>query len=270
MSLTANSGPFGKNPAGTFNFEIETPTGAVIYWDPVLPRIRATFAGETIVDTANARLLHESRLLPVYYFPERDVRMDLLVPSEKSSHCPHKGDAIYWSLQVGDRTHPDAAWAYPDPIEHAPFLKGHLAFYWSALDEWFAEDEQLFGHPRDPYARIDVYPTSRRVRVLLGGEVLAETQGAKILFESSLPARYYIPPEDVRVPLEPSSLVTRCAYKGLASHFHGAGEEDIAWSYPDPQHDAEPVRGLIAFYNERVDIEIDGVVVERPVTQWSR
>ena len=270
MSLTANSGPFGKRPAGEFNFEVETPTGAVIYWDPVLPRIRATFAGETIVDTTNARLLHESRLLPVYYFPEGDVRVDLLVPSHKTSHCEHKGDAVYWSLEVGGRTHPDAAWAYPEPFENVPFLKGHLAFYWNALDEWFAEDEQLFGHPRDPYSRIDVHPTSRRVRVLLDGEVLADTVRAKVLFETSLPARYYIPSEDVRVALESSSLVTRCAYKGLASHFNGGGEENIAWSYADPQHDAEPVRGLIAFYNERVDIEIDGEPIDRPVTQWSR
>lgn len=270
MSLTANSGPFGKAPAGEFNFEVQTPTGAVLYWDPVLPRIRATFENETIVDTTDARLLHESKLLPVYYVPEGDVRMDLLARSAKTSHCPHKGDAVYWSLNVGDRTHPDAAWAYPKPIEHAPFLRGHLAFYWNALDEWFAEDEHLFGHPRDPYSRIDVHPTSRRVRVLLDGEVLADTVRARILFESSLPPRYYIPRDDVRISLEPSSLVTRCAYKGLASHFHGAGEEDIAWSYPDPQHDAEPVRDLIAFYNERVDIEIDGEAVERPVTQWSR
>lgn len=270
MSLTANSGPFGKKPAGTFNFEVETPTGAVLYWDPVLPRIRGTFAGETIVDTSNARLLHESTLLPVYYFPERDVRMDMLVASDRTSHCPHKGDAIYWSLRIGDRTHADAAWAYPNPIESAPFLKDHLAFYWRALDEWFAEDEQLFGHPRDPYARIDVYPTSRRIRVLLDDTVLADTTRARVLFETSLPARYYIPRDDVLVDLEPSSTVTRCAYKGLASHFNAGGEDDLAWSYPDPQHDAEPVRGLIAFYNERVDIEIDGVAVERPVTQWSR
>ena len=270
MSLTANTGPFGKTPAGEFNLDVRTATGAVLYWDPVLPRIRATFAGETVIDSTNARLLHETGLLPVYYFPERDVRMDLLVPSDTTSNCPHKGDAVYWSLQVGETTHPDAAWAYPEPIEHAAFLNGHLAFYWNALDEWLAEDEQLHGHPRDPYSRIDVYPTSRRVRVLLDGEVLADTVRAKILFESSLPARYYIPPDDVLVSLEPSSLVTRCAYKGLASHFNGAGEEDIAWSYPDPQHDAEPVRGLISFYDERVDVEIDGELVERPVTQWSR
>ena len=261
MSLTANTGPFGKTPAGEFNFDVRTATGAVLYWDPVLPRIRATFAGETVIDSTNARLLHETRLLPVYYFPERDVRMDLLVPSDTTSNCPHKGDAVYWSLRVGERTHPDAAWAYPEPIEHAAFLNGHLAFYWNALDEWFAEDEQLHGHPRDPYSRIDVYPTSRRVRVLLDGEVLADSVRAKILFESNLPPRYYFPPEDVNLALlEPSPTRTRCAYKGSASYWHvragGKLHEDLAWTYPAPQHDGEPVRDLIAFFNERTNIEV--------------
>ncbi|HVH51373.1 MAG TPA: DUF427 domain-containing protein [Gaiellaceae bacterium] len=256
MSLTANSGPFGKKPAGTFNFEVETPTGAVLYWDPVPQRIRATFGGETVVDSMDARLLHESTLLPVYYFPERDVRMDLLTPSERTSHCPHKGDAVYWSLEVGRRKAPDAAWAYPTPIEHAPFLGGHLAFYWSALDQWFAEDEPLYGHPRDPYVRIDVYRLSRRVRALLDSEVLADSVRVKALYETSLRTRYYFPPEDVRLDLlEPSTTVTRCAYKGTASHFNALGHDDIAWIYSNPQHDAEPIRDYIAFYDERVEIE---------------
>jgi uncharacterized protein (DUF427 family) len=262
MSLTVGTGPFSGKPSGRFNFEVETPTGAVLFWDPVPQRIRALFGGETVVDSTSAKLLHETKLLPVYYFPEQDVRMDLLEPSEKTSHCPHKGDARYWSIRVGRRTAQDAVWAYPEPLEPAAFLAGHLAFYWNELDEWFAEDEQLFGHPRDPYSRIDVYRTSRRVRVLLDGEVLADTVRAKILFESGLPPRYYIPPEDVKLELlVPSPTRTRCAYKGSASYWHarvgGELHDDIAWTYPAPQHDAEPVRDLIAFFNERTDIEVD-------------
>ncbi len=275
MSLTVGTGPFGPRPAGRFNFEVETPTGAVLFWEPVPQRIRATFAGETVVDSTRTMLLHETKHLPVYYFPQDDVRRDLLEASERTSHCPHKGDARYWSLKARGRTAPDAVWAYPEPMEPAAFLAGHLAFYWRALDEWFAEDEQLHGHPRDPYSRIDVYRTTRRVRVLLDGEVLADSVRAKILFETGLPPRYYFPPDDVRLDLlEPSSTLTRCAYKGAASHRHarvgGELHDDLAWCYPDPQHDAEPVRDLIAFYNERVDIEVDGEQSERPVTQWSR
>jgi uncharacterized protein (DUF427 family) len=275
MSLTVGTGPFGAKPTGRFNFDVETPTGAVLFWDPVPQRIRVLFGGETVVDSTDAKLLHETKHLPVYYFPETDVRRDLLEPSEKTSHCPHKGDARYWSIRAGGRTATDAVWAYPDPIEHAAFLAGHVALYWDRVDEWFAEDEQLFGHPRDPYSRIDVYPTSRRVRVLLDGEVVADSVRTKALFETALPTRYYIPSDDVRLDLlEPSATRTRCAYKGSASHWHArVGDElhdDVAWTYSTPQHDAEPVRDLIAFYNERVDLELDGEVQARPQTQWSR
>jgi uncharacterized protein (DUF427 family) len=275
MSLTVGTGPLGPKPAGRFNFEVETPTGAALFWDPVPQRIRATFGGETVVDSTRAKLLHETKHLPVYYFPQDDLRGDLLEPSEKTSHCPHKGDATYWSLRVGARAAPDAVWAYPEPLAPASFLAGHAALYWHAVDEWFAEDEQLHGHPRDPYSRIDVLPSTRRVRVLVDGEVLADSMRTRILFETALPPRYYFLPEDVRLDLlEPSATLTRCAYKGAASHRHarvgGELHEDVAWTYAEPQHDAEPVRDRIAFYNERVDIEIDGDSSERPVTQWSR
>lgn len=275
MSLTAGSGPFSKRPRGELNVAIEPPTGSVLLWWPVPQRIRALVAGETLVDTLDAKLLHETGHLPLYYLPEDDVRFDLLEPSEKRTHCPHKGDASYWSIHVGDRTEPDAVWAYREPIEPAAFLRGHVALYWNRVDEWFAEDDQLFGHPRDPFHRIDVHPTTRRVRVLVGGEVVADTVRAQALFETSLPPRWYIPAEDVRMDLlEPSETKTRCAYKGSASYWHvRAGEtfeDDVVWTYAEPQHDAEAVRGMLCFFNERVDIELDGVVGERPVTQWSR
>jgi uncharacterized protein (DUF427 family) len=275
MTLTAARGPFSGRSPGTFNFAVEPPTGAVLFWDPVPQRIRVLVEGETIADTTAAKLLHETGHLPVYYLPDEDLRRDVLVASDKRTTCPHKGEARYWSLQVGERLVRDAAWYYPEPIESASFLAGHAAFYWNLVDEWFAEDEQLFGHPRDPYARIDVYPTSRRVRILVDGEAVADTTRARVLFESNLPPRYYIPPDDVRMDLlEASPTRTRCAYKGSASHYHvrigDAFHDDLAWSYPEPQHDGEPVRDLIAFYNERVDVEVDGTVGERPVTQWSR
>jgi uncharacterized protein (DUF427 family) len=275
MSLTVGKGPFADEPAGRFNLEIEPPTGAVLFFDPVPQRIRALFAGETVVDSKRAKLLHETGHLPVYYFPLEDVRTDLLERTDTHTRCPHKGEASYWSLTVGARSAPDAVWGYEEPIEPASFLRGHVAVYWHVPDEWFAEDEQLFGHPRDPYSRIDVYRTSRRVRVTVGGEVVAESVRTRALFETGLPTRYYFPPEDVRLDLlDPSPKRTRCAYKGSASYWHvragGELHDDLAWTYPDPQHDAEPVRDLIAFFNERVDLEVDGEAQDRPRTQWSR
>jgi uncharacterized protein (DUF427 family) len=262
MSLTVGKGPFGKQPQGRFNFEVAPATGSVLFFDPVPQRIRALFAGETVVDSQHAKLLHETGHLPVYYFPLEDVRQDLLERTDTRTHCPHKGEASYWNLAVGRRSAPDAVWGYEDPLEHAQFLRGHVALYWHVPDEWFAEDEQLFGHPRDPYSRIDVYRTSRRVRVSVGGETVADSVRTRALFETGLPTRYYFPPEDVRLDLlVPSEKRTRCAYKGSASYWHvragGELHEDLAWTYTTPQHDAEPVRDLIAFFNERVDLQSD-------------
>lgn len=275
MSLTAARGPFGKNPAGRFNFTPEPPTGSVLLWDPVPYRLRAFLAGEPVFDTTAAKLLHETGHLPVYYVPEGDLRHQLLEVSAKTTRCPHKGEATYRSIRVGDRVAEDAVWAYEHPLEPASFLAGHAALYWDRVDEWFVEDEQVFGHPRDPYHRIDIYRTTRPVRISVDGEVLAETVRALALFETALPPRYYIPADDVRTELlELSETRTRCAYKGSASYWHvRVGDtlhDDLAWTYPEPDDDAREVRDLIAFFNERVDLEVDGVMQERPRTQWSR
>jgi uncharacterized protein (DUF427 family) len=269
MSLTIGSGPFGQRPAGRFNTSIDTPDG-LLYFEDNPRRIQAVFAKETVVDSTRVKLLHESGHLPVYYFPEDDVRRELLEPSERSESSPPKGSATFWSLRVGDRVAPDAAWSWSEPL-----LAGHIALDWDAIDEWFAEDDQLFGHPRDPYSRIDIHKSSRHVRVLRDGVVLADTRRSRILFETALPPRYYIPPDDVRTKLlVRSGTRTRCAYKGSATHWSvRVGDrvvEDLVWSYPQPQHDAQPVRDLLCFYNERVDIELDGEHVARPQTQWSR
>jgi uncharacterized protein (DUF427 family) len=274
MGLTSGSGPFGDRPAGDFNFTPDPPTGSVLYFDPVPQRLRGFFAGEAVFDTLNAKLLYETAHLAVYYVPEEDLRNDLLEPSDKQTHCPHKGQASYRSIRVGDRFQPDAVWTYPEPIAPAAFLAGHAAFYWGKLDEWWVEDEQVFGHPRDPYHRIDTYRTTRPVRVSVDGEAVAESTRAVALFEAGLPPRFYLPAEDVRMDLlEPSEKTTRCAYKGVASYWHvRAGDElheDLAWSYPEPDRDAQAIRDLICFFNERVDLEVDGKAQERPVTQWS-
>jgi len=275
MGLTSGTGPFGHRPGGRFNFTPDPQTGAVLYFDPVPYRLRGAFAGETVFDTVDAKLLYETAHLPVYYVPEDDLRHELLEPSETRTRCPHKGEASYRSIRVGDRLQPDAVWTYREPIAPAAFLTGHAAFYWGKLDEWLVEDEQVLGHPRDPYHRIDTYRTSRPVRVSLDGETIAESTRAVALFESGLPPRFYLPAEDVQMELlEPSETKTRCAYKGVASYWHvRVGDtlhEDLAWTYEDPDGDGRPIRGLICFFNERIDLEVGDQTSERPVTQWSR
>jgi uncharacterized protein (DUF427 family) len=274
MGLTSGSGPFGARPAGRFNFTPDPSTGSVLFFDPVPHRLRGLVAGEAVFDTVGAQLLYETGHLPVYYVPEDDLQHDLLEASETETRCPHKGVASYRSIRVGDRVEPDAVWTYPEPIAPAAFLAGYAAFYWGKLDAWLVEDEQVFGHPRDPYHRIDTYRTSRPVRVSVDGEVVAESTQSVALFESGLPARFYLPVEDVRTDLlEPSEKQTRCAYKGVASYRHvRVGDtlhEDLAWTYEEPDGDVRAIRGLICFFNERVDLEVDGRMQERPATPWS-
>jgi uncharacterized protein (DUF427 family) len=270
MSLTAGTGPFGKQPRGRFNFDPDPP-GAAIFWEEVPYRVRAIVEDVAVVDSRNAYLLYETGHLPVYYFPPGDVRTDLLAPSPTITHCPYKGRATYETLRVGARTVDDLVWAYREPIDDVSFIAGYRALYWKKADAWLVEDEPAIAHPRDPYHRVDVFETSRRVRVLLDGRCVADSARAKGVFETGLPPRWYLPRDDVRAELlEPSETRTLCAYKGEASHFHALGHEDVGWTYLDPLPDAERLRGLIAFYNERVDVELDDEAQERPVTQWSR
>lgn len=273
MGLTNGTGPFGRRPAGTFNRAMPERKG-LIYLEPFARRIRARFGGETVVDSTHALLLHEGGLLPVLYFPEDEVRMDLLEPSEHVTFCPWKGQARHHTLRAGGKVAENAAWSYPEPIDGGPALAGHVAFYFDRLDEWLEEDEPLTVHARDPYTRTDILDSSRHVRVELDGETVAETTRARALFETGLPPRWYIPREDVRTDLlEPSANHTACAYKGTASyHSVRVGDtlhEDVAWHYPQPLRDAERIRDRICFFDERVDLHLDGELQERPVTKWS-
>lgn len=143
-------------------------------------------------------------------------------------------------------------------------MGSHLAFYWDRVDAWLEEEEEIFVHPRNPYVRVDVLPSTRRVKVALGGTVLAETARPRLLFETGLPPRCYIPREDVRMELlSPSPTRTRCPYKGVASYFTaragGKLVEDIAWSYEEPLPECPKIRGLLCFYPKRVDsLTVDG------------
>jgi uncharacterized protein (DUF427 family) len=188
-----------------------------------------------VADSRRTKLLYEPERLPVHVFPEDDVQLDLLPPEAITRH--------------------------PD---------GLIEIDWQAPDEWLEEDEPLMGHARDPFHRIDCRRTSRHITVKIGGETVADTRRAVALFETGLPTRWYIPRDDVSAELERNDgHRTTCAYKGDATHWDAAGERAIAWSYELPLNDAIPVRSMIAFYNERVDIEVDGEREEPPRTQWS-
>lgn len=266
------TGPLSRRPAGRFNFEPPEP-GRAMYLEPMAKRVRVQVAGETVADSRRAMLLHESGHQPVYYFPPADVRSEFLEPSDRHTRCPKKGEASYWTIRVGERVVNAGAWYYPEVIDGAPpALTGLIAFYWNRMDHWFEEGEEVFVHPRDPYVRIDILASDRHVRVLLDGQVLADSTRATALFETNLSPRWYLPREDVLVDLEPSETTTRCPYKGIAS-YHSVpveGGKDLVWCYRDPIADAARIKGLVCFFNERVDIELDGELQERPESPWSR
>lgn len=274
MTLTIGTGPFGDQGEKTFNFEVRAPREHLLYFEGSPRRVRVVFGGETVADSRRVKLMHEKGLLPVYYFPVEDVRMDLLEETDRTTHCPHKGDASYWSVRVGQRVEENAAWSYPEPIESCPPIAGYLAFYWRRMDHWYEEDEEVFVHPRDPYHRVDVLESSRHVRVRVNGELVAETDRPTILFETGLPPRYYIPEGAVHEKvLVESETSTQCPYKGVASYYsvQAGGErvEDLVWYYPAPIPETAKIEGLLCFFNERVDLEVDGEQQERPRTQWS-
>ncbi len=270
MALTVGSGPFGQHPGGSFNRDLPEYKG-LIYFEDQPRRIRAVLGGETVVDSRHGKMLHEHGHLPLYYFPEDEIRMDLLEPTDHHTTCPWKGEASYWSVRVGDHVAENAVWSYPEPLDTAPPLAGYYAFYWNKMDEWYEEDEVAIVHARDPYHRTDVVESSRHVKVSLNGELLADTTSAFAVFETGLPPRWYIPPEDVRDELfSDSDSHTGCAYKGFASYKSFGDEDDLAWYYPEPTRDFQRIAGRVSFYNERVDLEIDGELQERPTTPFSR
>ena len=267
------TGPLGKKPAGTFNFQPPEP-GKALYLEPTPKRIRVEVGGEVIADSRHAFLLHEGGLQPIYYFPLEDFREEFLEPSDRHTHCPKKGDASYYTIRAGGEVVEAGAWYYPDPLDGTPPIKDLIAFYFDRMGRWLEEGEEIGVHPRDPYHRIDVLATDRHIRVSLDGELLAETERALALFESNLPPRWYMPAEDVVASLEPSDTVTRCPYKGAAAYYSveadGDGGKDLVWYYDEPFDEVRRIKGLVCFYNERVDIELDGELQDRPESGFSR
>ncbi len=255
MGLTFGRGPLSRSGGAQTNFRIDGPKH-LLYFDEFPRRVRALLGGEVVLDTARGRLLHETGLLPVLYVPSEDVTASLLRPTSHHTHCPFKGEAAYWSVQVGERTAENAVWSYPEPIESAAWLRGYQAFYWDAMDAWYDEQEQVFGHLRDSYHRVDVRDAASSVRVTRGEEVLAESTRAKVLSETGLPNRYYLPREDVRVELQRSETSMVCPYKGTSSYWSAAGLDDVAWSYEDPVAGMREIAGLVCFGHDGVSVQV--------------
>jgi uncharacterized protein (DUF427 family) len=234
-------------------------------------RVRAYLGGAVVVDSIAPLLVWEVPYYPTYYFREDDVHAELVADGGADLRSPSRGDAKTLTVLAGGTRAVGAAARYDDsPIDE---LRGMVRFQWDAMEAWFEEDERVYTHARDPYTRVDILASSRRVRVRLEGVVVAESTSPRLLFETGLPTRYYLPRTHVRMDLlERSPTVTHCPYKGRAETWSARmGEtlhEDLAWSYPAPLPESQKVAGLIAFYDEKLDIEIDGVLHGRPTTKF--
>jgi uncharacterized protein (DUF427 family) len=239
--------------------------------EPVPRRVRAILANHTVLDTTRAMYVWEWAYYPQYYVPIADVNLDLLVDEQHPQRL-HRGTAHLHSLRADGTTRPSAARLYGDDAIDG--LAGTVRFEWDALDAWYEEDEQVFVHPRNPYVRVDALRSTRRVRIELDGTVLAESASPVMVFETGLPTRYYLDRTAVNFDnLRPSDTVTSCPYKGQTSGYWNVSigdttHPDLAWAYDFPTRQLLPIAGLVAFYNEKVDITLEGDPLPRPTTHF--
>lgn len=234
-------------------------------------RIRATLGGISVLDTVHALYVWEWPNYPQYYIPLEDVRAGVLV-DEHHTEDLGRGLARRHALEAGGNSIPGAAHVHT--VNALSGLAGTVRFQWDAPDSWFEEDEEVFVHPRNPYTRVDALRSTRTVRIELDGVVLAESSAPVMVFETGLPTRYYFDRAAVNLEhLVPTDTVSSCPYKGNTSEYWsvtvGASvHADLAWSYAFPTRQLLPIAGLMAFYNEKVDVIVDGAMVPRPVTHF--
>ena len=240
--------------------------------EPAPRRLRATLDGVVVFDTVRALYVWEVPYYPQYYVPFGDLNTDVLV-DEHHIQKLSRGRARRHGLRVGETSRPGSVRVHTeDSLEG---LAGMARLDWDAPDAWFEEDEEVFVHPRSPYTRVDALHSTRSVRIELGGAVLAQSAAPALVFETGLPTRYYLNRTEVNFEhLVASDTVTACPYKGRTSgywsaHIGEAVHTDLAWAYDFPTRELLPIAGLIAFYNERVDVVLDGEPLARPVTHFS-
>jgi uncharacterized protein (DUF427 family) len=233
-------------------------------------RVRAYLGGELVADTTQPLLVWEIPYYPTYYLPASDVRATLVATGE-TERSPSRGTAEVYDVVTDSARASGAAHQYPhSPIEE---LREAVRLDWAAMDEWLEEDEPVYVHPRNPYTRVDILASSRHIRVELDGVILAESHSPHILFETGLPPRYYLPLSDVRMPLlRVSQQQTHCPYKGTASYWSvvldGRTYDDLVWIYRTPLPESQKIAGYACFYNERVDLYVDGSLQDRPRSKF--
>jgi uncharacterized protein (DUF427 family) len=239
--------------------------------EPAPRRVRGFLADHVVFDTTRAMYVWEWPYYPQYYVPLADVTLDLLVGENITQHTP-RGVVDLHTVRVCDELRPHAAKILRK--SSVDRLRDTVRFDWAALDAWFEEDERVFVHPRNPYVRVDALRSTRSVRIELEGVVLGESSSPVMVFETGLPTRYYLNRTEINFDrLIAADTVTECPYKGTTSGYWSIRmadqiHRDAAWSYDFPTRQLLPIAGLIAFYNEKVDIFVDGRKLDRPKTHF--
>ena len=234
-------------------------------------RVRILLTGELVADTTAPLLVWEVPFYPTYYVPAADVAAKLIPAG--TAEDKHLGEAELYTVQVpGGAEATGAARKYP--ASPARQLTDAIRFDWDAMGEWLEEDEPVYTHARDPHTRVDILASSRHIRVEVDGVTVADSRSPRILFETGLPPRYYLPLTDIRTDLlRPSATLTHCPYKGTAGYWSvDTGtqvHQDIVWIYRTPLPESQKIAGLAAFYDEKVDVFIDDVPQRRPHTHFS-
>lgn len=282
QGLPAHSGGM----ATQLSREFQRRLGELSY-EPTEKRVRANSGGRTFADSRRTVLVWEpKRIVPSYAFPDEDLDAALVpAPPEHGEREAATAGRPVLDPSVGFAAHTCDGEPLSLELDGAVLagvgfrpasadLAGYVILDFAAFDEWLEEDEPIVGHPRDPFSRIDIRRGSSRVRVEVDGQVLADSTSPLLLFETGLPTRFYLPAEDVRLDLfTPSTTRTTCAYKGHASYWSvdvgGRTYADLAWTYERPLPGTSEIAGHVTFFDERVDLTLDGVRRSRPTTPWS-
>jgi uncharacterized protein (DUF427 family) len=199
-----------------------------------------------------------------------DASGKVVVDSKRVRYVREPGRIIDYAVPAEDV---DAS--VRDQLSPSEMAPGHLLVKFRAFDKVLEEEEVAIAHPRDPYHRVDVLPSRRVVEVRWNGKLLARSERPVLLFETELPTRYYLPLADVRMQhLTRSPKTYGCPYKGIAEYMHvevaGRSHPDLAWHYDHPFPAVDAIRGRVCFYNEKVDLTVDGEALDRPVTEFSK
>ena len=267
MGLAWQQGPLGGVSVGRFLTPEPLPQ-RLLFAEPLRRRMRVKLAGQWIADSEDVVLLHEPGRYPVAYFPLADIEPGVLAGESRMTQHRDLGDTAWFTVTVGDKSAPHAAWQHTALPDHAEMMRDRVAFAWRAMDAFYEEDERIVGHAADPYHRIDIRRTSRRLVVRLGDRTVADTKRPVVLYESGFAPRWYVPREDIdQTALTLAEGQTFCPYKGMASYYDIGDRKKAAWSYPEAWPEVARISNFVSFEPDEVDVFLDDAKLALPPGQ---